>query len=92
MTQPMEAERQEPGQRVELKYCEACGGLQVRPVGSGLNYCLSCEMRQMEERVPLTQPPRRTRKRRPRLPRALVRELHGCAVFQPYVTALEVRA
>jgi hypothetical protein len=26
----------------ELKYCERCGGLWLRPVGSGQIYCVSC--------------------------------------------------
>jgi hypothetical protein len=27
---------------MELKYCERCGGLWLRPRGSGLIYCPSC--------------------------------------------------
>lgn len=41
----------EPGPRIrmELKYCERCGGLGLRPAGSGLSYCESCarEMAQL---------------------------------------------
>jgi len=29
--------------RVELKYCERCGGLWLRECGSGLIYCKGCE-------------------------------------------------
>ena len=29
--------------RVELKYCERCGGLWVRECGEGLVYCAKCE-------------------------------------------------
>jgi hypothetical protein len=28
---------------LELKYCERCAGLWVRPIGSDSNYCLRCE-------------------------------------------------
>ena len=28
--------------QLELKYCERCGGLWVRPQGSGLVYCAPC--------------------------------------------------
>jgi len=34
--------------RMELKYCERCGGLWLRPAGSGLSYCESCT-RQMAQ-------------------------------------------
>jgi Zn-finger nucleic acid-binding protein len=33
---------------LELKYCERCGGLWLRPAGSGQVYCASCG-REMEE-------------------------------------------
>ncbi len=91
MTQPTEPDLREPGLRLELKYCEACGGLQVRPVGSGQVYCLRCETRQADEQIPLAQPPRRAR-RRPRLPRGIVPDLHGCAAPRLYSFAVEVRA
>jgi hypothetical protein len=29
--------------RMELKYCERCGGLWLRECGSGLIYCVGCE-------------------------------------------------
>ena len=28
--------------RFELKYCERCGGLWLRPVGGGQVYCVAC--------------------------------------------------
>lgn len=28
--------------RLELKYCERCGGLWLRPVGGGQVYCTAC--------------------------------------------------
>ncbi len=36
---------------LELKYCERCGGLWLRPVGGGQIYCLNCS-REMEELPP----------------------------------------
>src|SRR5258708_28758706 len=27
---------------LELKYCERCGGLWLRPVGGGQGYCVAC--------------------------------------------------
>jgi hypothetical protein len=34
--------------RFELKYCERCGGLWLRPAGGGQTYCVGCA-RQMAE-------------------------------------------
>ena len=34
--------------RMELKYCERCGGLWLRPAGSGLSYCGSCAAQMAE--------------------------------------------
>ena len=34
--------------RVELKYCERCGSLWLRPIGSRNTYCCGCE-HQMRE-------------------------------------------
>jgi hypothetical protein len=36
-------------ERLELKYCERCGGLWLRPVGGGQIYCVGCgrEMSQL---------------------------------------------
>ncbi len=38
--------------RVELKYCERCGGLWVRECGSGLIYCDSCQTEVAELPIP----------------------------------------
>ncbi len=47
----MGARESKPGneQKVELKYCERCGGLWLRPVGGGQIYCAACarEMAQL---------------------------------------------
>jgi hypothetical protein len=37
--------------RFELKYCERCGGLWLRPAGGGQTYCVGCA-RQMGELPP----------------------------------------
>ena len=71
MTKHMETEV-----RVELKYCESCGGLRVRPMGSGLVYCSSCAAQHAEEGIPLLALP--GPRRRPRLPSGVIRDLHGC--------------
>jgi Zn-finger nucleic acid-binding protein len=52
--------------QLELKYCERCGGLWLRPVGGGQIYCASCsrEMAQLpppskdRETAQLSQGPR----------------------------------
>ncbi len=90
MTHPTGPEEKQTSLRVELKYCEACGGLQLRPVGSGLVFCPRCEIRLSEERVPLLQPLKRSR-RKPRLPYGRV-DLQGCADLKRYPSALEVCA
>ncbi|MFB3815900.1 MAG: hypothetical protein ACE14L_17490 [Terriglobales bacterium] len=47
--------------RVELKYCECCGGLLLRPVGTGAVYCGTCRVR-MEKLAP-PRPPKHLRLR-----------------------------
>ena len=77
--------------RLELKYCESCGALQLRPMGSGLLYCAKCEARLNEERMPLLPPS--ARHRRPRLPSGVARDLHACVdAGAPLVSFREVRA
>jgi len=58
------SEKQEQGIHVELKYCERCGGLWLRPEGTDGVYCSGCRscMAAMPDR--LEAPPRRARKRR----------------------------
>jgi ribosomal protein L37AE/L43A len=34
--------------RMELKYCERCGGLLVRPLASEVTYCASCAVKMAE--------------------------------------------
>jgi len=77
--------------RVELKYCESCGGLQLRPMGSGLLYCAQCEERQAGERVPLLLLP--GKRRRPRLPSGTIRDLHaGVLASRAHACVREVGA
>ncbi|HEX4425401.1 MAG TPA: hypothetical protein VH079_08365 [Terriglobales bacterium] len=47
---------------LELKYCERCGGLWVRPLRSEEIYCASCALEMAEVAMP------RKRKSTPRLP------------------------
>ncbi len=46
--------------QLELKYCERCGGLWVRQLGSGEIYCASCaiEMADVESSSRRKSPPR----------------------------------
>jgi hypothetical protein len=44
----------------ELKYCERCGGLWLRPVAGGQIYCVACG-RQMAELPPTSQGPETAR-------------------------------
>jgi len=42
---------------LELKYCEHCGGLWLRPAGGGQVYCVACacamgELPEAAERIP----------------------------------------
>lgn len=46
-------------ERLELKYCERCGGLWLRPVDSGQIYCVACG-RAMAELPPASREPETT--------------------------------
>jgi hypothetical protein len=48
----------------ELKYCERCGGLWLRPAGGGQIYCAACGREMAQLPAPSTEPekPRRPRK------------------------------
>jgi hypothetical protein len=54
--------------RIDLKYCERCGGLWLRPQGTDGVYCASCgsALAAMPDRGNLTS--RGKRRRKPRLP------------------------
>jgi len=48
--------------RMELKYCEHCGGLWVRECGAGVVYCENCQAKVADLPIPKKKP------RRPSLP------------------------
>jgi uncharacterized Zn finger protein (UPF0148 family) len=50
--------------QVELKYCERCGGLWLRPRGADGVYCASCRVRLAAMPSPEEGPPREARRRR----------------------------
>jgi hypothetical protein len=50
--------------QVELKYCERCGGLWLRPQGAGGVYCASCCVRLAAKPNPGEAPPRKARRRK----------------------------
>ena len=44
--------------RVELKYCEHCGGLWVREKGAGVAYCDNCQPKVADLPIPKKRPGR----------------------------------
>ena len=54
------------GIQVDLKYCERCGGLWLRPQGTAGVYCGSCRVRLEGMPDPGEAPPRKARRRKPR--------------------------
>ena len=46
--------------RVELKYCEHCGGLWVRECGAGVVYCENCQAKVADLPIPKKKPGRIT--------------------------------
>jgi Zn-finger nucleic acid-binding protein len=50
--------------QVELKYCERCGGLWLRPRGTDGVYCSSCRVRLEAMPNPGEAPPHKARSRR----------------------------
>ena len=75
-------------QRVELKYCEACGCLLTRPLGSGLSFCSPCEEKQSKATMYLVRP-RRRGSHPPRMNKGI--DLQACAEMSP-APSLEVCA
>jgi hypothetical protein len=57
----MKARKNSPANELqfELKYCERCGGLGLRPVGGGQIYCAAC-WRQMAQLPPGSKEPENT--------------------------------
>jgi len=52
--------------RVELKYCERCGGLWLRPQGADGVHCASCRVDLAAMPDPGEAPPRKARRRKAR--------------------------
>jgi len=52
--------------QVELKYCERCGGLWLRPQGADGVYCASCRVRLAAMPNPEEAAPRKARRRKAR--------------------------
>jgi hypothetical protein len=52
--------------RFELKYCERCGGLWLRPAGGGQTYCAGCARQMGELPVPSGEREASQTKREPR--------------------------
>jgi len=82
--------------QVELKYCERCGGLWLRPQGADGVYCASCRLHLAAMPDPGEPPPREARRRKARVRRTdLQREdLHSPARIDDLqgVAAMEVWA
>lgn len=83
--------------QVDLKYCERCGGLWLRPQGTNGVYCASCRVCLAAMPNPGEAPPRRARSRRKARARAtgVQREdLQSSAQIEYLqgVAAMEVRA
>lgn len=51
----MEQAVEEEAVKLELKYCEVCGGLWLRPSGAGSVYCRVCAKRMAELPPPSTE-------------------------------------
>ncbi len=82
--------------QIELKYCERCGGLWLRPQGTNGVYCASCRVWLAAMPDPGEAPPRKTRRRKARLPKTEVpkHELQSSARIESLqgVAAMEVSA
>ena len=70
--------------RVELKYCEHCGGLWVRERGAGV-YCAKCEPKVAELPAPKKKP---TRLVLPKRERSVVEKLGRAAVEESDLKAM----
>jgi Zn-finger nucleic acid-binding protein len=68
---PKDKTSEEGELRVELKYCERCGGLWLRECGTGRVYCASCEREVADLPVPKKKP---QRVRVPVVPRSVAEE------------------
>lgn len=72
-------------EQLELKYCERCGGLWLRPKGSEVVFCVSCVPKMAE--LPA---PRVSRRNSPRMPESDPEfEIEG-SVIELFAVAAEV--
>ena len=62
-----------PEIQVELKYCERCGGLWLRPEGTDEVYCASCHLQLASRPNPGHTQPRKARRRKARRQRIELR-------------------
>ena len=62
-------ETESQGIQVELKYCERCGGLWLRPQGTDGVYCASCRLLLAAMPDPGEPQPRKARRRKARVRR-----------------------
>jgi hypothetical protein len=85
-----------PGIQVELKYCERCGGLWLRPQGADGVYCASCRVRLAALPNSGGMPPHRTVRRKSRARGMDGRTKHldgsGRIDYLQGVVTMEVRA
>ena len=92
----MEAVMKQNYVELELKYCERCGGLWLRPQGTNGVYCGSCRVCLAAMPDPGEAPPRKARSRRKARVRATVQreDLRSSAQIEYLqgVAAMEVRA
>ena len=71
----MSSKESNPNQvRMELKYCEQCGGLWVRERGAGVVFCEKCQV--MMDELPMHKK-RAGRVKLPRLPHSLAEDISG---------------
>jgi uncharacterized Zn finger protein (UPF0148 family) len=76
-----------PKSQLELKYCERCGALWLRPQGGSEVYCSLCQMRMAE----LARPTQGRRSKRPRLPSPQPEDLQGQVQIEYLQAVTEVR-
>jgi Zn-finger nucleic acid-binding protein len=62
----MNCSNEEQEGKVELKYCERCGGLWLRPTGADGVYCVSCHALLKNRPDPGDAPARKARRRKDR--------------------------
>ena len=74
----------------QLKYCERCGSLRLRPAASAEIYCPSCEQALLRAVTPTALPCKRPPKRR--LPKAGPPVLAGPAQVEPLCGGLSPQA